>query len=425
MMTKYTDCAEIISGGTPKTSIPEYWNGDIPWLSVVDFNTGDKYVYATEKTITQDGLDNSSTKLLQKNDIIISARGTVGAMAMLPFPMAFNQSCFGIRAKKEIVDADYLFYATKCKIEELKQKSKTGNVFKSINLDTFEMLELNLPSLKEQKKIAATLSTLDDKISLNEQINRNLEELARLIYDYWFVQFDFPDKNGKPYKSSGGKMVWNEKLKRDIPAGWQTARVRDVILPIERGISYSSDEITDPNGTPMINLACFDKKGNYRTGEFKYFTGKFKNEDKVYPYDMLIACTDLTQKADIIGTPIFAPTESPFYVFSMDLIKISPIRSSDKQFLYYYLKHPAFHHYIKPFASGTTVKHLRVDGLLDYPIFLPDEKIRDVFADVMEPIRRKIADNSSQCVELSKMRDYLLPLLMNGQVSVKSSGRSK
>jgi type I restriction enzyme S subunit len=424
-MTKYTDCAEIISGGTPKTSIPEYWNGDIPWLSVVDFNTGDKYVYATEKTITQDGLDNSSTKLLQKNDIIISARGTVGAMAMLPFPMAFNQSCFGIRAKKEIVDADYLFYATKCKIEELKQKSKTGNVFKSINLDTFEMLELNLPSLKEQKKIAATLSTLDDKISLNEQINRNLEELARLIYDYWFVQFDFPDKNGKPYKSSGGKMVWNEKLKRDIPAGWQTARVRDVILPIERGISYSSDEITDPNGTPMINLACFDKKGNYRTGEFKYFTGKFKNEDKVYPYDMLIACTDLTQKADIIGTPIFAPTESPFYVFSMDLIKISPIRSSDKQFLYYYLKHPAFHHYIKPFASGTTVKHLRVDGLLDYPIFLPDEKIRDVFADVMEPIRRKIADNSSQCVELSKMRDYLLPLLMNGQVSVKSSGRSK
>ncbi len=425
MMTKYTDCAEIISGGTPKTSIPEYWNGDIPWLSVVDFNTGDKYVYATEKTITQFGLDNSSTKLLQKNDIIISARGTVGAMAMLPFPMAFNQSCFGIRAKKEIVDADYLFYATKCKIEELKQKSKTGNVFKSINLDTFEMLELNLPSLKEQKKIAATLSTLDDKISLNEQINRNLEELARLIYDYWFVQFDFPDKNGKPYKSSGGKMVWNEKLKRDIPAGWQTARVRDVILPIERGISYSSDEITDPNGTPMINLACFDKKGNYRTGEFKYFTGKFKNEDKVYPYDMLIACTDLTQKADIIGTPIFAPTESPFYVFSMDLIKISPIRSSDKQFLYYYLKHPAFHHYIKPFASGTTVKHLRVDGLLDYPIFLPDEKIRDVFADVMEPIRRKIADNSSQCVELSKMRDYLLPLLMNGQVSVKSSGRSK
>ena len=260
---------------------------------------------------------------------------------------------------------------------------------------------------------------------LQIQINRNLEELARLIYDYWFVQFDFPNKNGKPYKSSGGKMVWNEKLKRDIPAGWQTAKVRDVILPIERGISYSSDEITDPNGTPMINLACFDKKGNYRTGEFKYFTGKYKNEDKVYPFDMLIACTDLTQKADIIGTPIFAPTECPFYVFSMDLVKITPIRSNDKQFLYYYLKHPAFHHYIKPFASGTTVKHLRVDGLLDYPIFMPDESVRDAFAEVMEPIRQKIADNTSQGVELSKMRDYLLPLLMNGQVSVKSSNRSK
>ncbi len=301
----------------------------------------------------------------------------------------------------------------------------------SLTQDCLNGMKIPLPmkngcvDIDYQEFIGNLFSSIDRKIEINQQINRNLEELARLIYDYWFVQFDFPNKNGKPYKSSGGKMVWNEKLKRNIPAGWQTAKVRDVILPIERGISYSSDEITDPNGTPMINLACFDKKGNYRTGEFKYFTGKFKNEDKIYPFDMLIACTDLTQKADIIGTPIFSPTEYPFYVFSMDLVKITPIRSNDKQFLYYYLKHPAFHHYIKPFASGTTVKHLRVDGLLDYPIFMPDESVRDAFAEVMEPIRHKIADNTSQGVELSKMRDYLLPLLMNGQVSVKSSNGSK
>ena len=112
-------------------------------------------------------------------------------------------------------------------------------------------------------------------------------------------------------------------------------------------------------------------------------------------------------------------------LFEDELYIYTPIRSNDKQFLYYYLKHPAFHHYIKPFASGTTVKHLRVDGLLDYPIFMPDESVRDAFAEVMEPIRHKIADNTSQGVELSKMRDYLLPLLMNGQVSVKSSNGSK
>ena len=329
---------------------------------------------------------------------------------------------------KNDFDAYYLYYLLTQKwvterLQSIADNSTTS--YPSIRPEDLGELSFSFPCIKIQKKIGAVLKALDDKIHLNEQINRNLEELARLIYDYWFVQFDFPNKNGKPYKSSGGKMVWNEKLKRNIPAGWQTAKVRDVILPIERGISYSSDEITDPNGTPMINLACFDKKGNYRTGEFKYFTGKFKNEDKIYPFDMLIACTDLTQKADIIGTPIFSPTEYPFYVFSMDLVKITPIRSNDKQFLYYYLKHPAFHHYIKPFASGTTVKHLRVDGLLDYPIFMPDESVRDAFAEVMEPIRHKIADNTSQGVELSKMRDYLLPLLMNGQVSVKSSNGSK
>lgn len=370
--------------------------------------------------------------IMDKDDLITplteQAIGLLGSTAFVPEGGKYIQSqdVAKITCKEGKLDKNYAFYlissnGVKKQLSACAQQTKIRHT----SPDAIKACKVFVHDYPTQKKIGKFFRTIDEKIALNQQINRNLEELARLIYDYWFVQFDFPDKNGKPYKSSGGKMVWNEKLKRDIPAGWQTAKVRDVILPIERGISYSSDEITDPNGTPMINLACFDKKGNYRTGEFKYFTGKYKNEDKVYPFDMLIACTDLTQKADIIGTPIFAPTECPFYVFSMDLVKITPIRSNDKQFLYYYLKHPAFHHYIKPFASGTTVKHLRVDGLLDYPIFMPDESVRDAFAEVMEPIRQKIADNTSHGVELSKMRDYLLPLLMNGQVSVKSSNRSK
>lgn len=104
MKYKLSEIMDLIGGGTPKTSVAAYWGGDIPWLSVKDFNNDNRYVYETEKTITQEGLNNSSTKLLERDDSIISARGTVGEMAMIPFPMAFNQSCYGLRAKKEIVD---------------------------------------------------------------------------------------------------------------------------------------------------------------------------------------------------------------------------------------------------------------------------------------------------------------------------------
>lgn len=154
---------EIIGGGTPKTSVSEYWGGDIPWLSVVDFNTGLKFVSSTEKTITQEGLNNSSTKLLNKGDIIISARGTVGVLAILDKPMTFNQSCYGIRSKKGISDTDYLYYLLTDTVRELTQISH-GGVFDTITRATFDEIEVAVPPVPEQKAIASVLSSLDDKI---------------------------------------------------------------------------------------------------------------------------------------------------------------------------------------------------------------------------------------------------------------------
>ena len=168
----FSDIATIISGGTPKTSIPEYWDGDIPWLSVKDFGNDLKYVYTTERKITKLGLDNSPGNLLDKDDIILSARGTVGELSMIPFPMSFNQSCFGIRAKDN-VDAHFLYYFMKTKVRELKNNSH-GSVFDTITRATFDNLTCRLPSLDLQKKIANCLSALDDKIELNRRINDNL-----------------------------------------------------------------------------------------------------------------------------------------------------------------------------------------------------------------------------------------------------------
>lgn len=173
MKYKLSEIMDIIGGGTPKTSIPKYWDGSIPWLSVKDFNNNDRYVYSTEKSITKEGLSHSSTTLLQKNDIIISARGTVGEMAMIPFPMAFNQSCYGLRAREDIVDSTFLYYLVKYNVRILK-KNTHGSVFDTITRDTFAGIEVEVPDMKSQLRIGSILASLDDKQELNKKINNNL-----------------------------------------------------------------------------------------------------------------------------------------------------------------------------------------------------------------------------------------------------------
>lgn len=181
-----SDIVEIIGGGTPKTSIPEYWNGDIPWLSVADFSGDSRYVYSTEKNITQEGLENSSTKLLLKDDIIISARGTVGELAQLSSPMAFNQSCFGIRAIPDKLNQSYLYYLVRTVIEEFRQNSH-GSIFSTITRKTFDTIEVIVPPHKEQERIAAILDSLDDKIEASIRFIQVLNNSMEFLYKKYSV----------------------------------------------------------------------------------------------------------------------------------------------------------------------------------------------------------------------------------------------
>ena len=182
LKTSLIDIVELIGGGTPKTSKTEYWGGNINWLSVKDFNNENRYVYYTEKTITEEGLNNSSTKLLKKDDIIISARGTVGELAMIPFPMAFNQSCYGIRAK-EGIDSTFLYYLIKNSVRKLKAMTH-GSVFDTITRDTFANIEVSVPDIETQHRIAKMLADIDDKVENNQRINNNLSThscIARIV----------------------------------------------------------------------------------------------------------------------------------------------------------------------------------------------------------------------------------------------------
>ncbi len=184
------DVADIIGGGTPKTTIKEYWNGKVPWLTVADFNNNYRMVFNAEKKITKIGLENSSANLLSKGDIIISARGTVGCLAQTGGEMSFNQSCYGLRGKEEKILNDYLYYVLKLEVNKLKGMSY-GSVFNTITTNTLKRLKVTIPtSILEQKRMSSILVALDDKIQLNLQINKILEQIAQTIFKSWFVDFD-------------------------------------------------------------------------------------------------------------------------------------------------------------------------------------------------------------------------------------------
>lgn len=414
---KLSSIIDIISGGTPKTDVKEYWdNGTIGWLSVTDFNNDLRYVYSSEKSITEIGLKNSNTKLLNKGDIIISARGTVGALAQIGIPMCFNQSCFGLRGKKGIVEADFLYYALKNYVHNIKKRSQ-GSVFETINLNSFDLMEIEIPKeTGTQQKIASVLSVLDSKIELNNRINTELEAMAKTLYDNWFVQFDFPDKNGKPYKSSGGKMVWNEELKREIPEGWEVEGIEQCCSIIDCLHSKKSELIFEDEHSFLLQLENIKDDGLLDLTNKYYVT---KEEYKRWTSRIEV------QENDILITNagrVAATAQMPKDLISGIGRNITAIRPNkiSPTYLFLSFRGADIKRQIRLNTdSGAFFTSFNVKGIKKLQILRPKNKIEERFEEIVLPIRQKRELNNFENQKLTELRDWLLPMLMNGQVKVK------
>ena len=401
MKFKLSDVMDLIGGGTPKTSKPEYWNGTIPWLSVKDFNNGFRYVYETEKTITELGLENSSTKLLQKGDVIISARGTVGEIATIPFPMAFNQSCYGLRAKSGIVTSDYLYYLIKHNVSVLK-KNTHGSVFDTITRNTFDNIEVEIPSIITQEKIASILSDYDEKIELNNTINNNLLEQIKTICTAWLSE----------YKPFDGVM----------PSDWVETPLSDIAEFIS-GYSYKGTELTDST-IAMATIKNFDRKGGFKLDGYKEIipSSKIKESQHAELFDTLVAHTDLTQNAEVIGNaePIMSKSGYDDIVFSMDLVKVLPKKDGVSKFLIAaILQDKKFKAHCLGYVNGTTVLHLSKKALPEYKLFLPsDFSTLKPLDEVVTALYKQVSSNISENTYLEELRESLLPKLMSGELDV-------
>lgn len=362
-----SDFVEIIGGGTPKTSISEYWNGSIPWLSVKDFGNDDRYVFETEKTITNEGLNNSSTKLLQKDDIIISARGTVGELAMLPFPMAFNQSCYGIRPKDDSIDKTFLYYLLRNSVQLLR-KNTHGSVFDTITRDTFKGIEVEVPSIEEQVKIAGILSSLDDKIAENKKINHHLVELAR---SFWQERFSSKQPNGKL-----GDIIELFDSKR-VPLSANQREKMDKTYPY-----YGATSLMD-----YVDDYLFD--GTY-----------------------LLLGEDGTV-IDKEGYPILQYVWGKFWVNNHAHIMVGN-NGFTVESLFVLLKNTC----VSSIVTGAVQLKINQANLKSVDVYIPQKEELDNFNSTIEPIFDQLRNLYDEIKSLTTLRDALLPKLMSGEISV-------
>lgn len=388
---KLTDIVEIVGGGTPRTSIPEYWDGDIPWISVVDFQGEKKYIWKTEKHISRLGLENSSTKILKRGQVIISARGTVGELAILGEDMAFNQSCYGLNANN-LTSNEFVYYLLKHNISQIKQKTN-GAVFDTITRETLDHINIELPSLSDQQHIVEILSALDDKIELNRQTNATLEAIAQAIFKEWFVDFNYPGATGELVESELGL----------IPKGW-SVKPLDEIANFLNGLALQKYPPENENEyLPVIKIREL-KQG---------VTESSDRASRNLPKDYIIQDGDLLFSWS-------GSLEVKFWVGGEGALNQHLFKVTSKEcplwFCYYWILYhlPEFRNIAE--EKTTTMGHIKREHLSRALCLIPGNLT--VMDDMIRPIINKVIKNNIENCTLIVIRNNLLPKLMNGEVEL-------
>lgn len=332
--------------------------------------------------------------ILEKGDIITplteQAIGLLGSTAIIPESGKYIQSqdVAKVTCKNEKIDKNFAFYLISS--DTVKKQLSAGaqqTKIRHTSPDAIKGCKVFVPDLPNQKRIGSLLRTLDDKIALNQQINRNLEELARLIYDYWFIQFDFPDKNGKPYKTSGGKMVYNDQLKREIPAGWEVKTIGDY-LKIGNGRDHS--KLAD--GPYPV----------YGSGGLMRYVAEYLHDGETVLFPRKGTLNNVMYRNEPLWT-----VDTMFYT--------SVLVPHSALFVFYSAKMFDF----ERLNTGTGVPSMTSDIIKKLPIISPDRQTLEQFDKTVAKLYNQIHHNEKEISRLTKLRDKLLPLLMNGQVVVK------
>ena len=392
----------------------------------VFLNTGNVtktgFDFAKVEFITQEKDNLLKKGKTSENDIILTTRGTVGNVAIIDKDI--ENKCIRINSGMVIIRTDpiefipyylYLFFRSDLFKKQCLTKG-SGSAQPQLPISALKYVSIPYWPIHVQNNIVVILSVLDAKIELNSRINTELEAMAKTLYDYWFVQFDFPDANGKPYKTDSGKMVYNPSLKRDIPEGWKWKEVSKLVEV--RDGTHDSPKKAE-TGQYLITSKHLKKFGIYFSDAYLISEEDFiavNKRSKVDEGDFLlsmIGTVGLTNWVMKITTP--------FAIKNIGLFKTS--QSPEwSNYIYAAVNSVIGRAYLKQHLStGTSQPYVTLGTLRSIPIVIPSDDVFKMFNQQIRPIHNAIYNKTTENQELVKLRDWLLPMLMNGQVTVKNN----
>ncbi|HIF9219422.1 TPA: restriction endonuclease subunit S [Photobacterium damselae] len=324
-----------------------------------------------------------------------------------------------ILTAKEGFNIDYIYYALKLELKRLRERAQ-GSQTKFLTMPILTGIHLRDVTGDEQTEIANVLSALDKKIELNNRINIELEAMAKTLYEYWFVQFDFPDANGKPYKASGGKMVYNDTLKREIPQDWKVNKLVEITLLIRRGIS---PKYTEESGTQVLNQKCIrNQKISFEDSRRHQAIMDDNDERLLKPFDVLVNSTGVGTLGRVAYVKRLAEKKTTVDSH-VSIVRANPDKVCPRYLAWKLMRYQPV---IEAAANGSTGQvELSKSFLEDLDVIIPSGSVAKKFSEFVEPIAISVAKRESENEELVTLRDWLLPMLMNGQVTVNPSSDLK
>lgn len=402
---KMSDMGTVVGGATPSTKkLENYEDGKIAWITPKDLSTfSGRYIERGERNITEIGLKSCSTQLLPSNTVLFSSRAPIGYVAIAANEVCTNQG-FKSVIPNEKTDPLFLFYLLKYNKDKIEGMG-SGTTFKEVSGKTMKNIVVNVPvDKKAQEKIAAILGSIDDKIEENEQINNNLLEQVKTICTAWLSEY-------KPFDGV-------------IPSDWVETPLSDIAEFIS-GYSYKGTELTDST-IAMATIKNFDRKGGFKLDGYKEIipSSKLKESQHAELFDTLVAHTDLTQNAEVVGNaePVMSKSGYDDIVFSMDLVKVLPKKDGvSKCLIAAILQDKKFKAHCLGYVNGTTVLHLSKKALPEYKLFLPsDFSTLKPLDEVVTALYKQVSSNISENTYLEELRESLLPKLMSGELDVSN-----
>lgn len=345
---------------------------------------------------------------LMTGDLVIVRTGQPGTCCVVPqeFDGCNCSDLVIVRPDKKLVNPYYLEAYINFMAQKQINNHQVGAIQKHFNVGSAKEMLVYLPDRKKQEKIANLVRRINCKIDLNNKINTELESIAKTLYDYWFLQFEFPNEEGKPYKSSGGKMVWNEELKREIPEGWEIGNLYDIADFINGLACQKYRPVNDTEKLPVIKIT---EMHDGITDNTEFVRSDIPENNIINDGDILFSWSATLE------TMIWTGGKCGL---NQHIFKVIP-KNISKYYVFMQLSSYIGNFVKMAEARKTTMGHITTEHLKQSTIVLPNKTIAEMFDKKIFDVFQMIIKNNQEKRELINVRDFLLPLLMNGQVGFK------